>query len=152
MTNHLIPQKFILSGLRRPEIRDQDVARAAVLWRHLPCLFLASAGSWQSLAFFVFLDCNCIPVTLPPLSHDAFPVSLSVSPPFPEKTLVIGFRVHPVLVWPHFNLTNYTFHDLMSKYLTFLVSPQVDMNWWGELLPPTVGKRDPQQWDRRAVV
>lgn len=55
-------QNCVLSGFRRPEVRDQGVGRAMfplkVLERNLPCFFLASGGSQASLV--------CLALSLPP--------------------------------------------------------------------------------------
>lgn len=65
------------------------------LWRlqgrTLPCLSLASGGSWQSLAF---LRCRRITQSLPLLSHGVLPVCLCLCPNFPllRRTPATGLR------------------------------------------------------------
>lgn len=95
------PQKLIFSQLWRPEVRMQGVGRAVLPLKapgknaSLP--LPASGGSWQSLAFFGLWLPHC----------RLGPHCLMLFSPLLIRTPVIGFRAHPVLVWPHLNLTNH---------------------------------------------
>lgn len=69
---------------------------------------------WQSLTFLgLQLDNSNIC-----LYYHMIPVYLGVFTYFSYKnTSHIGLGSHSTSVWPHHNLTNYTYNDLISKYI-----------------------------------
>lgn len=111
-------QKFSHVQFWRPEVQSQDVGRAMFLLRGLEKNpFLTFPRFWWILAipglpWLIGASLWSLPLCL----HIAFfPVSSSVSFPFPIKTLVTGFRAHPTLVWSHLNFINYICKDIILK-------------------------------------